>query len=148
MEKLLRNKKFRFLVVGGTNTIIDFGLMNILSKIFGLPLIAANTISMTVALIFSFFANKKYTFKSSDKTRVKREMMLFLAFTLFGLYVIQNSVIWLFSQYIHIGFLNDFWFDNLAKVVGTIPSLIWNYVTYDRFVFKGKKDEDEPIPTV
>lgn len=132
----MKNKKqlFRFGIVGGINTAIDFGLLFLLSA-FGLSHIFANSISTTTAFIFSFFANKKFTFKTTD-TNIKREIALFIIVTLFGLWVLQNLVIWLItpmlSRFISSSNLVLF----VAKILATCVSLVWNYLLYDRVVFK------------
>ncbi|HMI09815.1 MAG TPA: GtrA family protein, partial [Candidatus Saccharimonadales bacterium] len=85
------SKKVRFMMVGGINTLIDFGILFTL-KALGLPTISANVISTTAAFCFSFFANKKYTFKTTGGN-LKREIILFVVVTLFALWVLQAIVI-------------------------------------------------------
>ena len=58
--------KIRFVIVGGANTALDF-LVLFLFVNLGVDKIVANYISTSVALIFSFFANKSFTFKNTDK---------------------------------------------------------------------------------
>ena len=125
---------FRFGIVGGINTALDFGLLFIFTHL-GLPKITANTISTGVAFVFSFFANKKYTFKSSDGN-LKREILLFVVVTLFGLWVLQNLVIVAVSPLIS-SFISDQSLVLLvSKLLATIVSLIWNYLLYKNLVFK------------
>lgn len=95
----------------------------------------ANILSTSIAFVFSFFANKNYTFKSSG-TNIVREMVLFVVVTLFGLWVLQTGVIWLFQPWLSrvlkspdLGLLG-------AKLVATVVSMTWNYLLYDRLVFK------------
>ncbi len=137
MTDTLKNSKLaRFMAIGGINTLIDFGLLFALTKL-GLPVIVANTISTTVAFIFSFFMNKKYTFKTTD-TNIKREVVLFVAFTLFGLWVLQNAVIIGLKPLVTSFGFSDSIAALIAKIPATIISMAWNYLTYDRFVFKRK----------
>ncbi len=136
VKNLTSNKKSRFVLVGLFNTVFDFGLMN-LFRLF-LPLPAANMISTGIAMLSSFFLNKKWTFQSAGKNYI-REVTLFFLFTIIGIWVIQTGFIWLIKEFVpHFG-LSDFIFDNLAKAVASVPSLIWNYVTYNKFVFRDKK---------
>lgn len=131
-------KPFIFAAIGALNTVLDFGILFAL-KSFGLPAIAANTVSTSVAFVFSFVMNRKYTFKSSGQN-VKRELVLFIAVTLFGLWVLQNIVIWLLTP---VG-LSFGWSDDtavlVAKLVATGVSLVWNYIMYDKVVFKKSTD--------
>lgn len=132
--------KLRFIVVGAVNTVIDFGIFNILWKLVGLPVLVSNTISTGCAMVFSFFANKKFTFKSTS-TDYRREVILFFIFTIVGIWLIQNLVIKGILLILPAGWpvaLSR----NLAKILATLVSLIWNYITYDRIVFKKKSTEN------
>ena len=124
----------RFAIVGTINTIIDFGLLFSLTFL-GLPKLAANTISTGTAFVFSFFANKKYTFKSTSKN-IKYEMVSFVIVTLFGLWVLQNGTIWLITPLIKSFITNERISLFVAKLFATAISLVWNYCLYDKVVFK------------
>jgi putative flippase GtrA len=142
-EKLqnLKNKhadKLRFLIVGGSSTVLDFGILNIL-VFLGVDTLIANTISTFLSMIFSFFMNKSFTFKSSSKN-YKREVFLFVVFTLIGLWVIQNGVIQGLLLVIPQG-LPEFVRLNAAKLIATAFSMVWNFTTYKKFVFKNEKDD-------
>jgi len=126
--------KARFLIVGGANTTIDFGLLFLL-KALGLPAISANIISTTAAFCFSFFANKKYTFKTAG-TDIKREVILFIVVTLFGLWILQTLVIQAIMFALQNTSLSQEVLLLIAKLCATAVSLVWNYVMYSRFVFR------------
>jgi putative flippase GtrA len=128
------SQKVRFVAVGGVNTLIDFGLLFGL-KALGLPAISANVISTTTAFCFSFFANKKYTFKTAG-TDIKREIVLFIIITLFGLWVLQTLVIAFVTSILTQTHLQDGIILLIAKLFATAVSLVWNYVLYSRVVFK------------
>lgn len=132
----MKNKSqlIRFGLIGVINTALDFGLLFILKSI-GLMATTANIFSTSIAFVFSFFANKKYTFRSSA-TNVVREMILFVAVTLFGLWVLQTGVIWLVLPHLskllrssEMGLL-------VTKLIATAVSMTWNYILYDKLVFK------------
>lgn len=124
----------RFGLVGGINTALDFGLLFVF-KAFGIPVEIANIMSTGLAFIFSFFANKKYTFKTTD-TNVAREMILFVIVTLTGLWGLQTIVI--ITTH---GFFTSMTGSSntgllIAKLLATAASLTWNYIFYSRVVFK------------
>ncbi len=83
--------------------------------------------------------NRKYTFKSSGQN-VKRELLLFITVTLFGLWVLQNIVIWLLTPALAGFGLAENTAVLVAKLFATAVSLAWNYVMYDRVVFKKSTD--------
>mgnify|MGYP000924794888 CR=1 FL=1 len=147
IEKLKNNQGFWFALIGALNTLLDFAILFILKSI-GLSLILANIYSTTITFIISFFLNKKITFKSETKNRreIVREVILFTIVTLFGLWVIQNIIISIAKPIIihYFGGINILFVnisqDNFAiltsKIIGTIFSLIWNFILYKKVIFK------------
>ncbi|MEI7918236.1 MAG: GtrA family protein [Candidatus Saccharibacteria bacterium] len=135
MRKILKKhaEKVRFAVVGGANTAIDFAILFILVAL-GIPTIVSNLISTSLALVFSFFANKKFTFK--NEVTNKTQFVYFLAITLFGLWIIQPLIIEGIKISLSALFLNNYFVLFAGKITATIVTLIWNYLLYKRFVFK------------
>jgi putative flippase GtrA len=128
-------EKIRFAIVGGANTALDFGILLLLTNLFGVGSIAANYISTSISFVFSFFVNKSFTFKSTTGN-VKKQFALFIGVTIIGLWVIQPIIIWVVENIL--APLN--WNENvtliIAKLIATVASLIWNYLFYSRLVFK------------
>lgn len=133
MKALLKKheSKLRFAFIGGINTAIDFGILFLLTAL-GLDKLVANFFSTSVAFVFSFFANRTFTFKSTGSA--KKQFLPFLIVTLIGLWVLQPLVILGVTQLLHT--LNDSLALFIAKLIATIVSLVWNYILYSRFVFK------------
>jgi putative flippase GtrA len=140
----------KFGLVGIANTLIDFGIYNFASKFLGWTLIEANTLSTTVAMTFSFFANRQLVFEPG-RGSMARQAAVFFAVTAFGLYIIQNGIIHLLTSEwrgplewgTHIVrqggiklFSDAFWINNGAKAVATVASLTWNYIMYKKVVFR------------
>lgn len=128
-----QDEKVRFGIVGFLNTAIDFGILLTL-RWFGVPAEIANYPSSTAAVIVSFFANKNYTFRSKG-ANLRREVTLFLTFTLFCAWVLQPITIVIVEALLTPLALPALVATTIAKVVATIVTLIWNYTTYSRFVF-------------
>ena len=145
VKKILSNQQLlRFGLVGGVNTALDFGLLFIFTFL-GLPVTLANILSTGIAFIFSFFANKKYTFKTSG-TNILREVLLFVGVTLFGLWVLQTVVIALLHAPLTALIDDSGLALLLAKLVATIVSLTGNYILYSKVVFR--KTQANPIDMV
>lgn len=142
----------RFAGVGVLNTALDFTILNALSSSYvGLGIITANIISTTVAMIFSFFANKKLVFKDKSTDHLY-QAVVFVVITGFGLWVLQTGVIYfltrtwttplkdVYSLVKSIGlghtFSESFVIKNGAKVVATLVSMTWNYIAYKKLLFK------------
>lgn len=127
-------EKFRFALVGGFNTALDFGILFGLTAL-GIDKIVANYISTSISFIFSFFANKTFTFKAKN-SNAKREFLSFIIVTLIGLWVLQPLIIAAVTQLLTATTLNDTTTLLIAKLLATVISLTWNYVLYSRIVFK------------
>jgi putative flippase GtrA len=104
--------------------------------------------STTVAMIFSFIANKRLVFKKAGGNIV-RELVLFWLVSAFGVYFLQTGVIKLLTD-VWVAPLNDvvslahsagimghdaFIIKNSAKIIGTLISLTWNFFMYKKVVF-------------
>ena len=135
IKKIKNNPQLlRFGIVGGANTALDFGLLFVF-KFIGIPVEIANIMSTGLAFIFSFFANKKYTFKTTN-TNVIREMLLFVIITLTGLWGLQTLIITLTHNPLTQLMGNTDVALLVAKLLATVASLTWNYLFYSRLVFK------------
>ena len=140
MKNLKNSQEFKFVIIGGFNTVLDFSILFGLTFI-GVNSIIANIFSNGISFISSFVLNKKVTFKSENKTRKEllREMILFTIVTLFGLWGIQSVIISIVSP-----IFNNF-IDNqsiilfLSKCFAKAFSLVWNFVLYKKVVFIDKK---------
>ncbi len=149
---MLLERITKFGLIGILNTVIDFVLFNVLtSKKVGWGKITANTLSTTVAMIFSFFFNKTYVF-GANGGNVSIQVAEFFLVTMVGLYVLQNLVIWFLTSIwtflpelafkivslLHLdkALKRDFVIKNSAKAAATVVSLTWNFVLYSKLVFK------------
>ena len=125
-------KPLRFILVGITNTAIDFIVLLSLTA-GGLTLVLSNIISTSVALTFSFFANRTFTFGSTGKKR--SQAVRFLLVTLVGLWVLQPIVLVLAVPVLE-GMLSREASIVVAKLIATVVSMVWNYLLYDSLVFR------------
>jgi putative flippase GtrA len=139
LQKTLKKHtdKLRFGAVGIINTSLDFGLLFLLVNLAQANPLFGNLVSTSIAFVFSFFANKKYTFRLAGSFR--SEAPKFIVVTLFGLWVIQpviiNATMWL---------MNGLSLDSnvvlfIEKLSSNTVTLVWNYVLYKKLVFKEEK---------
>lgn len=126
--------KLRFALVGGANTALDFTLLFLFVNL-GVDKIVANYFSTGFSLIFSFFANKSFTFKNKTGN-AKKQFGIFLLVTITGLWVLQPIIIWATTTILEPYVTNDSALLFIAKLIATVASLTWNYFLYSRLVFK------------
>lgn len=126
----------KFAQVGVLNTAIDFGILNFLIFITGITsgiaIIPLNTTSFSIAIINSFFWNEKWVFRAKKEAN----FITFVAVTLIGL-AINSAIVYVISTYVPPVIVDSqkLW-TNLAKVLATGVSLIWNFTGYRLVVFK------------
>ena len=108
----------KFCLVGVANTAIDFAVYYFLTRIAGFYFLAANLLSVFVAMSFSFIFNKFWTFKNFD-LKVKKQ---YLRFALVNLvyFMLNNSLLWLG---VHILGFGDLW----SKLLATAIGLAWSF---------------------
>jgi putative flippase GtrA len=130
-------RKIKFSVVSFMATAIDLIVLLLLTN-SGLSIVIANYPSTTAGFIFSFFANKKFTFKTPDH-HIQREAGLFLIVTLIGIWIVQPLIIWPVELILgHLGMSG--WEKVItAKLIASTATFFWNYLFYSRLVFNKKK---------
>lgn len=138
MKSVIRHRTARFIVVGVMNTAVDFVVLFSMVTYFRTPILVANVLSTSVALIVSFLLNKHAVFRDAD-AHSTRQVLIFIGITLIGLWIVQGLIISVISSYL--GSVSDI--DEklvlvIAKLVATGVTLVWNYILYSRFVFNNK----------
>lgn len=134
IRKIKRKKPFRFGVTGAISTGLDIGTYSLLTLV-GIAPIVSNFFSTAVGFCFSFFTNRAYTFKSSHQN-MARQMLLFTVVTLFGLWVIQPIIIYMFE--ILYAQPLTWTLALVAKICATPITMVYNYILYSRLVFTSK----------
>jgi putative flippase GtrA len=135
----------KYATVGVANTLVDFGVLNLLmwsSNIYrGEILILFNSISFSVAVIHSYAWNRLWAFKGSEKANIFSQFAQFLLITLIGL-LINSAIVYMISTWVKpmFGMHIETW-TNIAKVIATVVSLIWNFAGYKLIVFKKKNEQ-------
>lgn len=132
-SRALFSQVIRFTLVGAANTLVDFGLFDLLSVLThvrsGLPLALINLVSVSVAMIFSYWANGRFTFGVHARPRA---FSRFVVIT--GASLILNTVIVLFVAHLMV---NPTLLDlNLAKVSAVVLSGTLNFLGYRHFVYR------------
>lgn len=75
----------KFMTVGVIGAVVDFGIMNLLSKLFGMSLVWAGTISFISAIISNFIWNRYWTYPDSRSRRISRQLIMFFGVNVAGL---------------------------------------------------------------
>ncbi len=79
-----RERFLKFAVVGVIGAVIDFGVMNLLTQVFALPLVVAGTISFICAVISNFVWNRYWTYPESRSRAIMHQLAMFFAVNVAG----------------------------------------------------------------
>lgn len=130
----------KFLLVGALNTFIDLGILNLLILISGIAsgglYSVFKGISFIVALINSYFWNKFWTFRRSEKKARGKEFLQFFIISLVG-FSINVGVASLVVNAIGPQFdlTAEIW-ANIGAIIAALCGMTWNFIGYKFIVFK------------
>lgn len=121
-----------YFVVGVLTTLVSLGTYYIVTSTFLNPLVPielqiANVLSWILAVIFAYFTNRKYVFKSKEENKIK-EGSKFILSRLVTLLLDMLTMFLLVS----ILSMND----KIAKIISQILVIIGNYLISKLIVFK------------
>ncbi len=125
----------KFATVGAIGMVVDLTVLNVMHKLFGLPLLVANAISFTVAVISNFTWNRFWTFPESRERPIGSQLGQFALVNVAGL-IINTLVLWLAFKVTQ-QIVPDPWDYNLAKVFAIGVVLFWNYFVNRAWTYKG-----------
>ena len=128
MKKLFA-QIMKFGVVGVVAFIIDYGLLALLTEVFGINYLVSATISFTASVIFNYLASMRYVFTHKEGMSRRREFVIFVALSAAGL-VINNLCMWAGVELLGVHYL-------ITKIGATFIVMVWNFVTRKIFLDGG-----------
>lgn len=119
-----------YLIFGGLTTLVNFIVFYAFDTVLDIQYLIANALSILASIIFAFFTNKKYVFKSESVTISAwiKEFFLFCSFRLI------SAGFDMLSMLLLIGILQ--WNSNVAKLATQIIVVFLNYFFSKWFIFK------------
>ncbi len=147
---------FRFLIVGGTATVVDYAVFwlldGVLFPLFGnaawwstLSLLLATALGFCVGLVVNWILSVKFVFlqvRDKEQAASKKSFALFTLIGVIGLAITELGVLLLvaifptFSLFGTTALWGTDWEKWLSRVIMTCVVLVWNYVGRKLFVFK------------
>ncbi len=146
MKKVLElYKKYQeiinYLIIGGFTTIIAIGsklllLFTVLDQTNGFELQLSEVISWVLAVLFAYFTNKAFVFKSKVKgTKQVKEAFDFISGRVFT-QVIQMFIMWFFVT--HLKLNSDAWVV-IFTLICQVMQIVLNYIISKFLVFTKSK---------
>lgn len=121
----MKKEVFYYLVFGALTTLINIACFWF-TGLFIKNILVCNTIAWIISVLFAFFTNRKYVFKSSGK--IVHEMPKFFAGRIFSL-LVDNASIYLMVNILNIDKM-------ISKIVANIIVVIINYIISKFLIFK------------
>ena len=119
----------KFGVVGVIAFVIDYGLLVVLTELFGVNYLVSATISFTVSVIFNYCASMRYVFTHKEGMSRTREFVRFVVLSVIGL-LINNGCMWAGVELLGVHYL-------ITKIFATAVVMVWNFVTRKIFLDGG-----------
>ena len=147
---------FRFLLVGGTATIVDYFVFWLFDGVLfplvsdaawwtTVSLILSTALGFCVGLVVNWLLSISFVFrqvKNKEEATSNKAFMIFTIIGVIGLVITEIGILVLvailpeFSLLGSTALLGTSWAKWLAKVIMTCIVLVWNYVGRKLFVFK------------
>jgi putative flippase GtrA len=121
MRKLIEQLA-KFSVVGFAAFGIDYGVLMLLSQVFGVDPVLSAGISFVVSVVFNYLASMRFVFTRRDDLSRSRELAIFVVLSVVGL-LINEVLVWL-------GVLlagNSALALTVTKVFATAVVMVWNF---------------------
>ena len=132
-----RSRFLRFAAVGIVGAVIDFGISNLLIRLFNAPLVLAGPISFIAAILNNFVWNRYWTYPDSRAKSIHAQLVQFAIVSVLGL-VIRIPILALVQPVIESLFVRmnlfapgglepKFLADNLTLAIAVIIVMFWNF---------------------
>src|SRR5919201_1651751 len=105
----------RFLTVGMLSTLLDVALFSVLRVTLGMPTLAANTLSYSAGMVFSFLLHRRWTYAHRPLKAVGAQFSQFAAVSLSAL-LLNNLLVLLLAPSFSVLFANAAEGDIVAKI--------------------------------
>ena len=132
IKNIMNSRFVRFGLVGICNTFLGIIVMFVSYDVLSLGYWASTSLGYLLGGMFSYWANKPYSFRNKDKNllQVCKYVMNLIICYLMAYGVAQRLIWWTFS------FFTDKVRDNLAMCVGLGLYTLLNYVGQSKWVFR------------
>ena len=125
---LINHSAVRYLVIGGTSFLIDFGLLALLFQVLAWPLWLATGTAFLLSFIFSYYMQRVFSFGSqASHASALGKYLALLAFNT----VASIGIDWLVDL--------TGWGWGAGKIAATVITTGWNYFAYRYWVFARPK---------
>ena len=117
---------FKFVIVGGIATLIDWAIYYVLYNFLHIPPLVANILSFSVSVIYNYTASVKWVFDVNQEKSKKRMFIEFMIFSIIGL-LLTELLLWIFIDLLSINAM-------ISKIIATAIVMVFNFITRKIFL--------------
>ena len=125
-----RKSFLKFFFTGFFITVLDIFFLFILHDLFSLTIILSTSLAFMLSFLFSFFLQKRWTFREFNNTHTGKQLPIYLANTFLGLNLNGLLMHFLVSRL-------SLWYIFSQLIVNAIIGL-YNFVVYKYIIFRKK----------
>ncbi len=129
------NRFIKFSMVGALGAIIDFAVLNLMLHVFGMELLLANTISVSVAILSNFTWNRLWTYPESRTRKKRKQLTQFAIINIVGLLI--NNLLVVSVDYLLRPYVGPILSPNIAKLAAIGVVLFWNFGANRIWTYRG-----------
>lgn len=120
---------FRYVFVGGIATVVDWGILFLLTDFAHVYHLVSAVIAFVAGLVANFFLSQLLVFKANE-ARVNA-VMEFICYALIGVVGlgITELILLLLTNLWHIHYM-------ISKMLATVVVLAWNYIARKKIIYK------------
>jgi len=130
-----RTRFIKFITVGAIGAVVDFGIMNLFSRLFNMPLTLAGTISFICAILSNYLWNRFWTYPDSRSRPISRQLTMFFIVNIAGLAIrlpilhfLEPPMQGLFEHLaVNIRLTPEFLGKNFTLMVAVSVVMLWNF---------------------
>lgn len=139
MQRLLQQFA-RFVLVGGTATVIDFAVLALLHYGFNVHYLTATGLAFVISTIYNYWASMRFVFDSPyGKDEKGKELLIFLVLSVLGL-LLTEGLMGLLVEYASLNVI-------VSKVLVTCVVMLFNFITRKQFLDSGSPKYAKVIET-
>jgi len=130
-----RVRFLKFATVGALGAAIDFGVMNLMTHLFGMKLVYAGTLSFMCAVLSNFTLNRYWTYPDSRSRHILHQLGMFfivnaagIAFRIPSLHFMEPLMVDAFERAAHLSHAAaQFLAKNATLAFAITVVMVWNF---------------------
>jgi len=130
-----RTRFIKFAVVGAIGSVVDIGVMNLLTQVFHFQLVLAGSISFVCAVVNNFIGNRYWTYPDSRSKPIHHQLVIFFVVNAIGIAIripilkyVEPPLAKMFESLAHISFdAADALAKNATLIFAIGVVMLWNF---------------------